>query len=42
MARERGKIVFLPHRPFEFWAGEQRSLDPRVSDRKAKNLADYH
>jgi hypothetical protein len=42
MARERGKIGFLPHLLFEFRAGEQRSLDPRVSDGKAKNIPDYH
>jgi hypothetical protein len=38
IARERGKIVFLPHLLFELTPGEQRS---RVSDGKAKNIPDY-
>jgi len=38
-ALESGKIVFLPHLPFELTADEGRFLDPRVSDGKAKNIS---
>jgi hypothetical protein len=36
---ESGKIVFLPHLPFVLTAGEQRFLDPLVSNGKAKNIS---
>jgi hypothetical protein len=38
-ALESGKIVFLPHLRFELTADEQRFLDPRISDGKAKNTS---
>jgi len=36
---EAGKVLFLPRLRFELQADEKRFLDPRWSDRKAKNIS---
>ncbi|HWY24165.1 MAG TPA: Kdo hydroxylase family protein [Nevskia sp.] len=38
-ALEAGKVLFLPRLRFELQQGEKRFLDPRWSDRKAKNIS---
>jgi hypothetical protein len=38
-ALEAGKVLFLPRLRFELQAAEKRFLDPRWSDRKAKNIS---
>src|SRR5690606_19330114 len=36
---ERGKVLYVPHLPFELLDKETRLLDPQVRDPKARNIS---